>query len=476
MEPAAGATLNSMNARGLCSVVRLVALGVIATLPSPAAGQTVEVPPNLILPNYDRIPVGQREGIEAGAYVARTDDAAANWFNPAGLAKSAQTTLAAAATAYEWTSLELDGFGTSAGRSRISSIGTLVSVVIGEGTIRSDQWRLGFSITRPIVWQPSTIDIAFPLQAGSELVGYTSDVGFDVMIPGVAVAFAPGGVTSGKFRIGAGLGLAITTLTQEQTISDRVTTATTASVARRDFSADGSVWHLQPTGGVQWDPTPRFKLGARVVAPSLRVHGSSALRLENSRFTVGDLSDLVFRDSTVEFDYRFPFQATVGAAVILGGGGAVELDVHYYGAIDPYAMYASTVPGRLTTQTGGSLTVTTPPFTTTTNSARSVVNVAIGGHHPLSKALGVHAGFSTDQSPVDDQAQSIFRKVNLSRVTAGMSLTGTSLSGSLGLGYSFGSGTRQTLGSTVGGQVTETQLKVRTVNVLFALSYAFHSP
>ena len=465
-----------MNALGVRSVMGFVAVAVIAARPSPAAGQAVAVPPNLILPNYDRIPVGQREGIEAGAYVARSDDAAANWYNPAGLAKSAKTSLNASATAYEWTSVTLEGFGTSAGRSRISSIGTLLAVAIGEGTIRSDQWRLGFSITRPIVWQPSTIDLAFPLQAG-ERVSYSTDVQFDVMVPGVAVAFAPGGVSSGKFRIGAGLGLAITTLTQEQVISDRVTTASSASVALRGFGADGSVWHLQPSGGVQWDPTPRVTLGARVVAPSLRVHGSSTLRLENSRFTVADLSDLVFRDSTVEFDYRSPFQAAAGAAVRFGGGGAIELDVRYYGAVDPYAMYASTVPGRLTTQTGsGAPVVTTPPFTTTMNSARSVVNVGIGGHHPLSKKFGVHAGFSTDQSPVDDQAQSIFRKVDLSRITAGVSLTSTSLSGSLGFGYSFGSGTRQTLGSTESGQPTETQLRVRTVNVLFALSYAFHSP
>ena len=52
------------------------------------AAQAVTVPPNLILPNYDRVPVGQSEGIEAGAYIARTNDAAANWYNPAGLGRS----------------------------------------------------------------------------------------------------------------------------------------------------------------------------------------------------------------------------------------------------------------------------------------------------------------------------------------------------------------------------------------------------
>jgi long-subunit fatty acid transport protein len=115
--------------------------------------------------------------------------------------------------------------------------------------------------------------------------------------------------------------------------------------------------------------------------------------------------------------------------------------------------------------------VTTPQFDTTFNSARAVTNVAVGANYPLSPRFRVHAGFSTDGSPVGDETQSLFRKVNLSRFTAGVSLTGTRLSGSLGFGYSFGSGTRQSLGDTEGGQQTETRLSVKTANLLFALSY-----
>ena len=100
-----------------------------------------------------------------------------------------------------------------------------------------------------------------------------------------------------------------------------------------------------------------------------------------------------------------------------------------------------------------------------------MVNVAIGGSRPLSRAIRVHVGFSTDQSPVN-QNESMFRAVNLKRFTAGFSLTGARLSGSLGFGYSTGSGTRQTLGTTEGGQQTTTRLNVKTANLLFALSYA----
>ncbi len=443
--------------------------------PVALAAQTVTVPPNLILPNYDRIPVGQREGIEAGAYLARTNDAAANWYNPAGLAKSVKSSLNASATAYEWTSMSLEGFGVSEGRSRISSVGTLLGVVIGEDVLHSDHVRLGFAITRPIVWQPSSIELSFPLQSGQELIAYSTNVSFDVMVPSLSVAYAPGGVASGRVRLGAGLGVAVTTMGQDQDVSDRVTTPTTATVRRNNFASDGSTWQLRLTGGVQWDATSRVTLGAFVVAPTTRISGTSRLASVNSNWTPVQLSDFTFADPEVPLDYRLPLELAAGGALQFAKG-QIELDVHYYGALDPYVLYESALTGRLTVvDNGGAPVVTTPPFGTTMNSARAVTNIALGGSYPLSGKFRFHAGFSTDRSPVADQTQSLFRQVDLSRVTAGISLTGLRLSGSLGFGYSFGSGTRQTLGSTLGGQQTETRLSVKSANLLFALSYGVGS-
>jgi len=437
---------------------------------TPSAAQTVAVPPSLILPNYDRLPIGQREGIEGGAYVARTNDAAAAWYNPAGLGQSVKSALNASATAYEYTSMELEGFGTSEGRSRISSTGTLLSFVIGEDVIHSRNWRFGFAITQPVVWHPSSIELAFTMQAGAELLSYATDVDLDVMIPSLSAAYVPGGAGTGKLRLGASLGMAITGVGQAVNFSDRVTTATAASVATRDFSADGEVWHLVPTLGLQWDVTPSIAFGTRISAPGMRVLGSSRMRLQNARYSNAEIRDLIFADPELKMDYKQPFEADVGVAFDVFKG-EVEIDVHYFGALDPYAMYTSELAGRLTVDSGAGPIVTSIPFTTTMNSARSVVNVAIGGSRPISRKVRVHAGFSTDQSPVD-QSLSMFRQVNLKRFTAGFSLTGVRLSGSLGFGVSTGSGTRQTLGSTEGGQQTTTRLNVKAANLLFALSYA----
>ncbi|HWC75425.1 MAG TPA: hypothetical protein VG454_15940 [Gemmatimonadales bacterium] len=432
------------------------------------AAQAVAVPPSLIIPNYDRLPVGQREGIEAGAFLARTNDAGANWYNPAGLGNSVETSLNAGANAYEWTKMGLEGFGTTQGRSRINTIGTLLSVAIGKGTIKSDQWRLGFSLARPLVWQPSSIDFAFT-PAANQVVAYASTVDFNVMIPGVAIAYAPGGVSTGRLRIGAGLGMAITSLTQNQSLSSRVTTTTSSSLTEQNFSAEGSTWQLQPSAGVQWDATSQVIFGGRVVAPGIRVMGSSLLTLQTSQFTSPTSTDLVFRDEEATFDYKRPLEASGGVAYH-ATSIELELDVHYYGALDSYELYASDVPGTLTTvDASGTPTVTKPAFTPTANSARAVTNVAVGGSYRLSTSLRFHAGFASDVSPVDDQDLSIFRKVDLARFTTGLSLTGQRLSGSLGIGYSSGSGTRDAIGSTTG----ETRFTVKTVNVLFGLSFAF---
>ncbi|HXO84195.1 MAG TPA: hypothetical protein VN803_01595, partial [Gemmatimonadales bacterium] len=294
----------------------------------PGQAQTVTVPPSLILPNYDRLPIGQREGIEGGAYVARTNDAAAAWYNPAGLGQSKKSALNASATAYEYTSMELEGFGTSEGRSRISSIGTLLSFVIGEDVIHSRNWRFGFAITQPIVWQPSSIDLAFTMQAGAELLSYATDVNLDVMIPSLSAAYVPGGAGTGNLRLGASLGMAITGLGQSVTFSDRVTD-TAATVATRDFSADGEVWHLVPTLGLQWDVTPSIAFGTRVMAPGIRVLGSSRMRLQNARYSNAEIYDLIFADPEVKMDYKQPFEADVGVAFDVFKG-EVEIDVHYF--------------------------------------------------------------------------------------------------------------------------------------------------
>ena len=63
--------------------------------------QVATMPPNVVLGNYDSVPVGPSGGLEGGAYVARVSDPSAAWFNPAGLSQ-VRAQISASAGVYKW--------------------------------------------------------------------------------------------------------------------------------------------------------------------------------------------------------------------------------------------------------------------------------------------------------------------------------------------------------------------------------------
>ena len=65
----------------------------LALSPAPAVSQgfPIEIPKSLVFPNYDNVLLGKEQALEGGAYLARTGDASANFYNPAGLVQSAKT-------------------------------------------------------------------------------------------------------------------------------------------------------------------------------------------------------------------------------------------------------------------------------------------------------------------------------------------------------------------------------------------------
>src|SRR5215467_9688538 len=84
------------------------ALTVLALVAGPAAAQNPVVttpPPNLVVPNYNTVPVGPFGGLEGIAYAARVDDPSAAWFNPAGLARQGTPQISGSAGVYSRTSV-----------------------------------------------------------------------------------------------------------------------------------------------------------------------------------------------------------------------------------------------------------------------------------------------------------------------------------------------------------------------------------
>ncbi len=438
-----------------------------------ARAQTLSAlyPANIILPNYQRIPVGQEESLEAGAWIARTDDALANWYNPAGLSLAAGTSVNASANSYRGTKVTIEGLETDARSTRVQSVGSFFGGVIRKPLTDSDKWRFGFSITTPLAWEPGLIDVEYPVPGAADptLVTFTSDVDLSMMIPAVAASFA----ATPDLRFGAGLGVGITNFDQRQSITLRTAGPDSALNIRRDIASGGMTTNAVFTGGAQWDLSEQFRFGAFAASPGVRITGSSRISYDQTRMTGTSFEDAHFRDPEARFEYATPFRAGAGIAWV-GERGAVEVDVHTYGSQDEFDLYQTDLPGYIrTTDPAGVPTTTEVTLAPLTNSWDAVTNVSVGGSWRLTELMRVHAGFGTDQSPVGDETRPLFWNIDLFNATTGISIEGEKFSGSVGLAYSGGSSDPVEVIEPESGNIVESKLSVRSLSLAYALSFKF---
>jgi len=429
------------------------------------------IPAGSGMPNYDRVSIGQREGLEANAFVARTDDAGANWYNPAGLALSEKSALNASANAYEFNGVALVGLEFAKGGTRFSSIGSFFGGVVGTPIVHSRNLRLGFSFTKPVSWAPSQIEgeirNASPL--GDESFLYSSSINMNTVVPALNAGLRLGT----RLRVGAGVGYAQTSLHQNQSISDRLLSGASATTLLRSLETDGHVSGLLFTGGVQADLGPRLKIGALVTSPAVRLSGKSRVTYQNTTFSGAVSRDIAFRDGEAKYDYQILLRATIGVAAGFGKA-EIEVDLKYHGSRKAYPFFSSTVPATLiTTDAAGVPTVATLAFSDVVEETKSVTNIAVGGHYAFSPKFRVHAGFFTDNSPVANSGKSVFRAIDLVGASGGVSFGAGHLTASAGVSGSSGTSDDRPVGPSLGGVQGITRYKVKTFNILYAISYAF---
>lgn len=427
--------------------------------------------PSTVVPNFDRVRIGQVEGLEGGAFVARSGDSGSNWYNPAGLASAETSGLNASSTAYEWTTVSLDGGGEGVTSGRFRSLGTFFAGVLGGDVLKDSRLRLGFSVTRPVVWSPGSVSGAIVEAAagGGERADFYSSAEMSTMVPALNAGFR----LSDGFRIGGGVSLGVTSLKTDQELADRLVTESDVRRRTRSLTFDGQYWQMQFTAGVQWDLHERVRFGATATTPGIGLGGSALLSSQTFAADPSGTEELAFRDSDAAFAYELPSRAVGGLAVTLGRL-EVEADVRYYGSREAYEFLASDSVGvGVTTDASGEPTLERLEFEPVVESLRSVTNLALGLNYPLSGSWRLHAGAFTDGSPVGDAETSTFGVVDLTGVTFAVSFGGR-LSGSVGVSSSWGTTDEVLIGPSLGGTVRSTTVDVRTINLHYSISYTFN--
>ena len=433
---------------------------------APAQSVPVPIPKNVILPNYDNVFIGPVEALEAGAYLARTDDATASFYNPAGLAAAASTSLSASANGFFWTQLTSRALGQTTSTSQFASTAGHFGIVIGPPFIKSDRLRLGFSVTKPLSWTPAGTDQAFQSSPGTiPALTYSSRVDFSTVLPAVSLGYR----VSPTVRLGVSTGVAYTSYSDQETLSGEVTPSGQSSHFLSTLRASGSSYHLAVSAGVQWDVTSKLTVGALVRAPGLRLLSTSVFTYESAVESPGTATSAYFRDEGGAFQYVLPLEVSAGVAYRLGPVQA-EIDVRYHGSAGQYTMYRSTRPLIVQTRNAdGTTTTSSEPFPAVQYSAQHVVNVATGASYRISRLVTLHGGFFVSFSPIGDPAGSPFQKADLYGGTAGVAVTGVHWSYSLGLAYQYGS----SAAVQASGTESVTDLDWRSLTLLYALAYRF---
>jgi hypothetical protein len=442
-------------------------LALSLTSQSDAQSTDVVLPPTLIVTNYDSILIGQDQSLESGAYVARADDASANWYNPAGLANVDRSIISAAGTGYVLSQLSLTGSNKSGtSNTDLGQLPSYVGAVLGREVLGESRWRLGISIAQPNAWGQSVGNLDLPEAPRPSRVNYNTSARFSTQVWSLAAGWSP----LSPLRVGASVGIGITDLNSSQSLAATATVSDPVAVLRT-LEARGQAWQLRTSVGAQWDILSGLTAGAQLRFPSLTFASSGSATYQDIANNGSPWSQAYFRDTSAAFAYQFPFEVDGGLAWSRGPY-AVEVDVRYHASTSSYNLLSSTQPVTIVSTVGGQPVQSTQPFPNVSYAARSVVNFAVGGHWAPWPKVSIHGGVFTDHSPAPGESTSAVRQLDIYGATLGAKWTGINVSGSVGLFYSWGSSVPFDI--TGPGQPPATAtIDYKSIALLYALSYQF---
>jgi hypothetical protein len=435
-----------------------------------SSGQTVvldvPLPPSLLLPNYDRVLIGEKEALEAAAFVARAEGAVAAYYNPAGLGLAEESSLTAGISTQEWIRFSAEGGFVSDARTTNRSLGGVFGVVLGPEVIGLEKWRFGVLLARPVSIQPALeLRTTVPTDGGSVSATYVTTSSLSDFAPTVAAAYN----YSPTLRFGGSVRLSTFSLYQNQSLFSDVLEDNTLRTVEGTLFGNGSVWSLVFTGGLQWEPRPHLRIGAHFALPSLRLFGGSSTIYRGADISDGRGLLLEFADSDVAFRYRQPFGVSAGVAWTFDRG-AIEFDIRQHAGTGRYDVFRSSRPMTRTSVSDDGVVVDETPFPTIRYAGRAVTNVSVGGHFRMGDAVTAHAGVYTDRSPADPDLPFLFTRLNLVGTTGGAAINFKGFVGSVGLAYIVGE--RKVDVELPSGTAGPT-VRMRSLQILYAVSFAF---
>ena len=450
--------------RRLCVAVLAACGGTVVSAQQPPP-QVVIPAGNVLLPNSNSVPLGPYAGLEGGAHVARVGDPSSAWLNPAGLSRAQDAEISASSGVFQISTLSTANAPGSGGSVvRLPSlVGFMVKGAFG------GKMTLGLSVATVTSWSQDT-DVELVVNDGpaAQRFAFSADSSFNRF-----VAVGSAGYVSGPWRFGAGLAVVQTDLVKNAVASTRATDSTALRSLLLESRVSGTTFHLRPVLGVQYDASPRLRLGFMARTPAPAVYSFGSITSEGVRVGGGTSTGVSLFDPDADFAAKLPFEVRGGAAYI-GRRFEVEADVSAETPISAYEMLTS--DEAVVTYAGGpgAPVIATSAFPGVVSHSTTVVNVAVGGHVLLTDAgtWRLHFGAGTDRSGVgpDDE---VFSKVHFGVWSVGVSGRKGRLQFTAGLNYRSGTADDVILGQLESGTLVQSGIHVRSVGIIYAVNYRF---
>lgn len=449
-----------MQAPLFCALLSLTA--------APAFAQIEEVttpPPNLVLSNYNAVPVGPFGGLEGKAFAARVGDPSAAWFNPAGLARTSAPQISGSAGVYEWISVSPHALPNRGGS--LQQLPNFVGFTFNP----TPHITAGAAVVTTNAWSQQTdSELITSLPGGQQRFAYSADSGFEQRV----VALAAGYHRDGPWRFGGGLAFSAMDLRLVQSASDRIGDSTGLKSLLVTSHASASAIQLRSQWGAQYD-TSRWRFGAALRTPGLTLHHAAGVTLDAVLDAgVSSLGSSVF-DPDAATEYHLPWEFQGGAAWATERL-ELELDLQAYSSIDAYPLVSTTQPVLIYGDAGANQppAVISRPFPGLISASDGVVNVSAGGHVRLfrNRDVRLHAGVGNNRSPVGAE-DTVFNAVDLMTWTLGVSGSLGKFQFAAGVNRQAGASDDITLRNLLNGRVVQSALDVRMSGLIYSLAYQF---
>jgi len=448
------------------AVIHSLIFVVISIAPAVAqVDDAITPPPNLVLNNYNTVPVGPIGGLEGSAYVARVGDPSAAWFNPAGLARQDTPQISGSAGVYQRT--------TVATRSLPDHGGSFQQLpnFVGFSFAPTPRMTAGAAVITTNAWNQETdSQLVTPVANGQQRFAYSADSDYERRVLALGVGFHG----TGTWRIGAGVAISQMSLRLVQSASDRIADASGLKSALVTTRVSAFALQVRSQAGVQYD-TARWRFGAAIRTPGATVYRSGSVTVDGLVDLGSSSTGASLFDADADAEYHLPWEFQAGAA---WSRGLVEAEVNVlaYSPVAAYSLISTTQPTITYTDagTGQPPAIGSKPFSGLTSASDGVVDVGAGGHLQLmrNREVRLHASVASNQSPVAP-ADDIFTGVDLLTWTVGVSGAFGKFRFAAGYNHQSGSANDIAFRNLINGRVVTSPVDVTVGAFIYSLAYQF---